>query len=307
MKITPTTNDMLHETKRKRRPPGNGGLHIAKVHEPLRDEPFALVEPVIIPPPIPLPIEAVPQPATEAKLLKIALVGTAPSSRLLAPYGDPAWDIWVCSPGNMTGIPRITRWFEIHASMSWPENQQYGPNYVEWMKKQPFPVYMQSKEWVPNAIVYPKDEMVQKFGGDFFTSSFSWMMALAIHEGASEIALYGIDMASREEYIQQRPGFYFFRREARKLGIKVSAPHESDIMTSPPLYGFSESRPYYRKLLTRELEIKERVGAMRQQLQEKEKLQYNIAYLEGALEDVDYMKSIFGGVQDHTSTGEPNG
>ena len=54
-----------------------------------------------------------------------------------------------------------------------------------------------------------------------FTSSFAWMMAFAMKQGASEIALYGIDMASRDEYILQRPGFYFFRHEAKRRGIKV--------------------------------------------------------------------------------------
>ena len=33
---------------------------------------------------------------------------------------------------------------------------------------------------------------------------------------AVEIALFGIDMASRDEYILQRPGFYYFRTEAQK-------------------------------------------------------------------------------------------
>ena len=30
---------------------------------------------------------------------KIAILGTAPSSMALAPFKDPAWSIWACSPG----------------------------------------------------------------------------------------------------------------------------------------------------------------------------------------------------------------
>jgi hypothetical protein len=97
--------------------------------------------------------------------LKIALIGTAPSSRMLAPFGDPTWKIWACSPGNQGDLlPRIDAWFEIHGNMLWPENKHYGAPYLEWLKKQTFPVYMQSREWVPQAIPLPIDELVAEFG-----------------------------------------------------------------------------------------------------------------------------------------------
>ena len=149
---------------------------------------------------------------------------------------------------------------------------------------------MQNQSFVPNAKTFPKDEMVKEFGKDFFTSSFSWMMALAIHEGAKEIALFGIDMASRDEYILQRPGFYFFRHVAQQRGIKVSAPHESDIMQAPGLYGYSEVTPFGRKILAREQEIK---GRIEQMTAERNRLDHNINYLSGAVEDIDYVKSIW--------------
>jgi len=249
-------------------------------------------EVVIIPPNVTInPSSSVERPpAAEVVPLKIALVGTAPSSRMLAPFNDPTWKIWVCSPGNQGIIPRADAWFELHGNLLWPENAHYGAPYIEWLKNLKIPVYMQDQKYVPNAIVFPKDEMVREFGRDFFTSSFAWMMALAIYQGASEIALYGIDMASRDEYILQRPGFYFFKHIAEQRGIKVSAPHESDIMQPPGLYGFSEVTPFGRKVLAREKELKDRINAMRQQ---REQLNHSITYLEGAVEDLDYIKSIW--------------
>jgi hypothetical protein len=230
------------------------------------------------------------EPVKEVVPLKVAMIGTAPSSRLLAPYSDPSWQIWVCSPGNQNVCPRVDVWFELHGNLLWPECKSYGEPYIEWLKKQPFPIYMQDQSFVPNALTFPKDDMVKEFGKDFFTSSFAWMMAFAIHKGAKEIALYGIDMASRDEYILQRPGFFFFRQCAIQRGIKVTAPHESDIMQSPGLYGYSEVTPFGRKILAREQEIKDRLGGMRGQ---RDQLTHNITYLEGALEDIDYMKSIW--------------
>jgi len=236
-------------------------------------------------------------PAEEAKPLKIALIGTAPSSRALAPYSDPSWTIWSCSPGNMGAIPRYDAWFEIHGSLLWPENKHYGEPYIEFLKKQTCPVYMQDHRYCPNATPLPKDSLVKEFGPYYFTSSFAWMIAMAIVAGAKEIALYGIDMASKNEYILQRPGIYHYFQEARKRGIKITAPYESDILQPPGLYGYSEVTPFGRKLIARSQELTERLNGMRQQ---RDGLIQNITYLEGALEDCDYVTAIWGGVQNNS-------
>jgi hypothetical protein len=225
--------------------------------------------------------------------LKVALIGTAPSSRDLAPYHDLSWKIWACSPGNMNCCPRVDLWFELHSNLMWKEHEQYGKPYVEWLNKQAFPIYMQNNNLVPRAMPFPWFEMVEEFGRDFFTSSFAWMMALAITQGATEISLYGIDMASRDEYIRQRPGFYYFKRRAEERGIKVIAPHESDIMQPPALYAYQDSTPQGRKLMARRKEVADRSAGHGQQIVQH---QHNQAYLNGALEDIDYQESIWIGV-----------
>lgn len=224
---------------------------------------------------------------------KIALVGTAPSSRNLAPFGDPEWEIWACSAGNMNQIPRVDAWFEIHSNLLWPENEHFGRPYIEWLNQQKFPVYMQDTTLVPRATPLPVDALVEDFGPFFFTSSFAWMMAMAMREGAKEIALYGIDMASRDEYILQRPGAFYFFMEARRRGIKIKAPYESDIMQPPGLYGFADSTPFGRKMAAREKELKDRVSGMKSQ---RDHLNNNITYLEGAIEDLDYIRNIWSGI-----------
>ncbi len=235
---------------------------------------------------------AVPQ----AQGLKIAIIGTAPSSRSLAPFSDPTWKIWACSPGNMNMLPRVDAWFEIHGSMLWPDHKHYGEPYLNWLKQQKFPIYMQDQRFIPNAVSLPRKELVDEFGPFFFTSSFAWMMALAMKQGAKEIALYGIDMASRDEYILQRPGAYYFFQEAQRRGIKISAPYESDIMQPPGLYGFSEVTPFGRKVLARKQELQTRLNDMKAQ---RDQLNTHIAYIEGAMEDIEYVNSIWGGAQSH--------
>lgn len=230
-----------------------------------------------------------------AQPLKIALIGTAPSSRDLAPYNDPSWTIWACSPGNAHGvIPRVDAWFEIHSNLMWPECVSYGAPYVEWLKQQKFPIYMQDQRLVPNATPLPIQELVQEFGKYFFTSSFAYMLAMAIKAGAQEIAMFGIDMASKDEYILQRPGGHYFMQEAAKRGIKVNVPFESDLAQHPALYGYIDSTPFGRKLHVREQEIKSRIANMDAEIA---KLTHSKTYLQGALEDLDYVKSIWGGMQ----------
>lgn len=329
-KLTETTNDQLKEPKRRGRPPGsknksvlggNGnGLHITAAHEPLPGDLYQIatqhpelayaatanLPPMTIsqtftsqPPFVSMPMPPV-APAAEPQPLKIALIGTAPSSRMLAPYADNSWKIWACSPGNMNILPRVDAWFEIHVSLLWPENRHYGEPYLAWLSQQKFPIYMQDNRYLKQAIPLPVDDLINEFGPYFFTSSFAWMMAMAMKEGAKEIALYGIDMASRDEYILQRPGAYHFFQEARKRGIKMSAPYESDIMQPPALYGYSEGTPIGRKTIARKIEINERIKALDAEIQQKT---HQKIYLEGAREDCDYFESIWGGVQNNPHPG----
>lgn len=293
-KLTPTTNDKMAAAANQPITLMNGGgSKITAAHEPLNAEQWT------IPPTVAQPKEQIVNliPVAEPQPLKIALIGTAPSSRNLAPFGDPSWKIWACSPGNMNVLPRVDVWFEIHSNLLWPEHKHYGEPYVKWLNEQKFPVYMQDNKLVPRAIPLPMKELVKEFGPYYFTSSFSWMMAMAIHSGCKEFALYGIDMASRDEYILQRPGAYYFFIRAKERGIKVVAPFESDILQPPPLYGYSEATPFGRKMHARKTEIQQRIGPMRQQ---RDSLTQQLQYLEGALEDIDYTLSIHGGVQNNS-------
>lgn len=282
-----------HPAPKKRGRPKNSEKKARKPE--VKKETTKLVQTQIVPPVAPAP---------QMAPLKVALVGTAPSSRMLAPFDDKSWQIWGCSPGNMNILPRVDAWFELHTNLLWPEHKHYGAPYIEWLKKAPVPVFMQDRRYLPNAQIFPKDRLVQEFGGDFFTSSFAWMMAFAIMLGAKEIALYGIDMASRDEYILQRPGFFYFKNIAQMRGIRVSAPNESDIMMPPGLYGYSDDTPFGRKLLARRKEIKDRVAQM---IVERDKLSQNITYLQGADEDNDYTISIWMGAMDNPHPNKADG
>lgn len=226
--------------------------------------------------------------------MKVALVGTCPSSKMFAPYKDQSWDIWACSPDNAFGrIPRVSAWFEIHGDLAWPESAEWGaPKYVEWLNQQSFPIYAIDQSVIRNAIPFPIEKIVNTFGRYFFTSTFAWAFALALTKGAKIIGLYGIDMSTSGEYAHQRPGIQHFIWLAAQTGVEVIAPDESDILQPPALYGFSDASAMGRKLAVRERELQGRANSLRSL---RDQYNRDIAFLDGALEDIDYQRKTWMG------------
>lgn len=242
--------------------------------------------------------------------MKIAILGTAPASCRLAPYSDPAWLIWGCSPGLYPVAPRTNAWFELHRweppVIGKPDQQKawFSPEYVAWLSQ------YQGTVWVsdPNALadlrtgkLLPWQELVKKYGHYFMTSSIAWMMAMAIDnielererraisgEVSSEpdmIGLWGVDMSAGEEYGYQRAGCQFFVSLAMSRGIQVIVPAESDLLCPAPLYGVSETSPKSIKLLARSNELRGRIAQVEAQIQAATA---NKQWLQGALEDNEY-------------------
>jgi hypothetical protein len=228
--------------------------------------------------------------------MKIALLGSAPSSRMLAPFNDPEWEIWSCSPANMD-LPRTDAFFEIHGPDTTLLQAEYNTPYpgqtisfVEWCKKHPR-IYMQeARPEFPGAVQYPMAEMSKRFGDYFWTSSLAYMLALAIAKKPEIIGLWGVDMSAHDEYGHQRPGCHYFIQEAQRAGIQVYVPPESDILEPPPPYGYRESSRMWWKMNTRWKELAGKHQAIQRQMVELKKQQ---TVLEGALDDAQYVCNTF--------------
>lgn len=182
---------------------------------------------------------------------KVAIVGCA-TSKNLAPYKDETWEKWGVN-NLFLSMPDVKwdKWFEIHP-LSVDKNgnwqRRWGDqfrgqkinDYIIKLAQLPCPVLMQ-KEWaeIPNSIKYPLAEILSKYG-KYFTNSISYQIALAIHLGAKEIGLWGVDMAVNTEYHHQRPSCEYFIGIARGQGIKVTIPAEADLCKTLFLYGYEE-------------------------------------------------------------------
>ena len=237
----------------------------------------------------------------------IVLLGTAPASMMLAPFGNPDWEIWACSPGCY-GAPRTDRYFELHR---WEPGQPwFSEGYVEFLMNYPGEVVMSAPvPEVRGCRVIDWQGLVERWGRYNFTSSLAWMMAMAIEERPEKIALYGVDMAATTEYHDQRMGCQHFAVEAGKLGIEVGVPPESDLLCPPPLYGVCEQSHSWIKQTSRARELSQRLTLAINTVKERNE---EIAFLKGAMDDQDWqLHSFFGqpeGVMtDYTSPKIPIG
>lgn len=181
---------------------------------------------------------------------KVCIVGCS-HSKTQTPFDKPdEYEFWGVNNLCLTLQGPWTRWFEIH-HISQKDGQwlrrgkpdfrgQSVKDYLEVLAKLPCPVYMQQPcLLVPNAIPYPKDQIVQMFG-NYFTNTISWMIALGIAEKFKEIRIYGVDMAVDTEYHHQRPSCEFFMGLARGAGINIYVPDSCDLLKARFLYGFDE-------------------------------------------------------------------
>jgi hypothetical protein len=156
----------------------------------------------------------------------------------------------------MTWCPKWDVLFELHTIdhlRTIGAHESDPSSYLAWLAKDHGkPIYTQKAySEIKNGVPVPREEMNKWFaerGGnvegffanDYYTSTISFMLALAIMKGAGEIHLYGIDLLQDEEYAYQRAGAEYLIGFARGMGIKVYVPRQSALCAANYTYGFSE-------------------------------------------------------------------
>jgi hypothetical protein len=193
----------------------------------------------------------------------IAIVGSHPLTVASAPFGDPGWLIWACSPDNtpfgLTNarrqLPRVDDWFEIHDPIEHASRPFAYLTYVSGLPR----VWMRDKRALasglfPGGLPYPDEEMrgrkvfhpdgriadyrPGRFHRSQFRSSIAFMMAKAIvaceEKGIPAIGLWGILQASDGEYKSQRISTQYFIEEAVKRGIRTHVAPESRLHHDDP-------------------------------------------------------------------------
>jgi len=169
---------------------------------------------------------------------RVAIVGAAPSSVGLAPYGDDTWEIWAHARYAHL-LPRVTRSFEMHRKRyDGDTDDRWGSDWDAHLRNLPGLTMLEGEHEPYAAEPYPYEVIAAWWGGPLqFTSTACHMMAYALFLGATEIGLWGIDLAHGSEYGPQRPAVIGWVMAAHAMGVRVTVAEQSPLMKIPFLYG----------------------------------------------------------------------
>ena len=166
---------------------------------------------------------------------KIAIIGKCSNSRGDAPLDLNDWEVWGL---GWDPLPKCDRYFEMHQNWrNFLGNAEDGERHRNWLAGLAVPVYMLEQEPdIPASVKYPMDEIANMFGRTcygtaYLESSISYMMALAMFEGAPRIGVWGCDLATGGEYAYQRPNMEYLIGFARGMGIKVYVPAQNALLS----------------------------------------------------------------------------
>lgn len=187
----------------------------------------------------------------------VALVGMAPTSCSLAPYNESGVKVWGLNEAHaFEWMQSWDRWFQLHPERDFTRDiddhrafeRGYVKGHYDWLQKKHdksiYMLYVYPK--VPDSIEYPLQAVIDRFfskarKGDekikYFTSTFAYMLALALYEGFERIEIFGFEMAGGDEYVPQKTCAEFWLGIALGMGIEIYLPDKSQLLWGP-LYGY---------------------------------------------------------------------
>jgi len=179
-------------------------------------------------------------------------------------------------------------WFQMHLER---ELLARFTQNADWMKEEHgFPIFTLEKfDWCPNSVKYPIREVIQAIGRDYLTNTVSYMLGLVYlnsivfePKGYTDVYLYGVDMATGEEYGSQRPSCEYLLGLLEGKGINVHIPSQSDILKAGRLYGYEMGHTIKDKMAQR---IEELQGKLEYQKARSAESDAAVNQLVGALQD----------------------
>jgi hypothetical protein len=159
--------------------------------------------------------------------VKVCIVGLAESSRGDVPWGREGWEYWGLAEDAMrAGFHRV---FEMHDDERVPAEKLRDCALV----------YMQREIGeVPRSAAFPFDAVAATCGA-YWESSLAYAMSLAIHEGAEEIELFGVDMDAESEYGYQKPNMEYLIGLAKGRGVTVRLPQSCPLLKYSGKFGYA--------------------------------------------------------------------
>lgn len=217
----------------------------------------------------------------------IAIAGFS-TTTLPALKESKADEIWTLNHAFVMdwAFPRFDRVFEIH-KLSWAlrKGEYKLTKYRDWLSKEhPFPIYMQKKyKNIPSSVRYPVEEVNDLIFGKlirdgkrnlYYTSSFGYMLGLAILEKVKRVEIYGVDMTNDTEYNYQKPAGEFMIGVALGHGLEVVLQPNSALCQAQ-LYGYDRVPAAKRSRAKELLDLYEQLHGTWKKSTEEQAEQYN--------------------------------
>ncbi len=177
---------------------------------------------------------------------KLAIVGTHPATRALAPFDNSEYEIWVFNeaPQDVSWCKRWDVAFQMHKPEWYMRTDNYSnPEHWPWLQElhNGKAIYMQEiDDLVPASRPYPLADIIRDTPGGhrrIFGSSPAQALALALHLGYKEIGVWGVELSSNTEYGRQLPSWMYWVGVADGMGVKLEINSGQDHF-KPNLYGW---------------------------------------------------------------------
>jgi hypothetical protein len=177
---------------------------------------------------------------------KLAIVGYAPN-RLETPFEDDSIeiafmnDLWLPMnwPQDFQGKIRFDYLFDMHHPDVMRSFSRSKEGHWDFLKGTDQPVItLEQIPEIPTSVAYPLDEVMERFGTKYFTSTVAYQLAWAAIRDYDEVHIYGVNFIGREEYEYQRACTEYWIGLLRGMGIKVHVPETSCLLQSGFLYGY---------------------------------------------------------------------
>ncbi len=171
---------------------------------------------------------------------KVALLGCTESIKY-APWHDPSWTLVAHNSARNLMQREPDWWVDLHRPECFKSQKGWYPKYYQWLQVQHTPIFMQEAyAEIPAAVRYPKERILGEFR-NYFTNQVSYMIALAITEGATHLGLFGCQYkADTERGVQRESCVYWLGRFEGAGGTVVLPPKYNTLLASPKaLYGYA--------------------------------------------------------------------
>lgn len=169
--------------------------------------------------------------------MKVAIVGGAAKKDCGVLSLGKSWEVWglnlVAPAWFFQAYIGIDKMFHIHKRSDLiKEIPEHVFAFEEWAAKHEEVEFVLLEPWdaIPNATIFPHEELRKMPRGSYHCSSFDWMIAYALHLGATEIMLCGVQMyRDRGEPISSGPCIEYWCGYAEGRGVKVTVSKDSDL------------------------------------------------------------------------------